>query len=72
MKPEPWVSLEGISLHLGVSQDTVHRWIRNRKMPAHKVGHLWKFKASEVDDWVRTGKVSEPVDELPEGNVAEK
>lgn len=59
MKPEPWFSLEEIAVHLGVSQDTVHRWIRRRRMPAHKVGHLWKFKASEVDDWVRAGKSAE-------------
>jgi hypothetical protein len=24
-------------------------------MPAHKVGRLWKFQASEVDEWVRSG-----------------
>lgn len=52
---EPWVSLEGISQHLGVSQDTIHRWIRNRNMPAHQIGRLWKFKVSEVDEWVRGG-----------------
>jgi excisionase family DNA binding protein len=56
MKPEPWVSLEEIAEHLGVSMDTVHRWIRARKMPAHKVGHLWRFRASEVDAWVMAGK----------------
>ena len=53
MKPEPWVSLEDIALHLGVSQDSIHRWIRNRNMPAHQIGRLWKFKVSEVDEWVR-------------------
>jgi len=51
--PERWYSLEEIAEHLGVSKDTVHRWIRHRRMPAHKVGHLWKFKVSEVDAWVR-------------------
>ncbi len=56
---EPWVSLEEISQHLGVSQDTVHRWIRNRKMPAHQIGRLWKFKVSEVDEWVRQGRAGE-------------
>jgi excisionase family DNA binding protein len=59
MSNEPWVSLEEIATHLGVSKDTVHRWIRRRKMPAHKVGHLWKFQVSEVDDWVRAGKADE-------------
>jgi len=53
---EPWVPLEDIALHLGVSQDTVHRWIRSREMPAHKVGRLWKFQISEVNEWVRAGK----------------
>jgi excisionase family DNA binding protein len=54
-KPVQWVSLEGIALHLGVSQDTIHRWIRKRGMPAHQTGRLWKFKISEVDEWVRAG-----------------
>jgi excisionase family DNA binding protein len=59
MKPEPWVSLEEIAQHLGVSQDTVHRWIRNRDMPAHQIGRLWKFKISEVDEWVREGEAED-------------
>ena len=56
MQPEPWVSLEEIAQHLAVSQDTVHRWIRNRGLPAHQVGRIWRFQVSEVDEWVRTGK----------------
>ena len=55
MKTEPWVSLEEIAQHMGVSQDTIHRWIRNRNMPSHQIGRLWKFKISEVDEWVRRG-----------------
>ena len=56
MQNEPWVSLEDVAKHLGVSKDSVHRWIRRRKLPAHKVGHLWKFMVSEVDAWVRAGR----------------
>jgi len=54
--PERWYSLEEIAEHLGVSKDTVHRWIRNREMPAHKVGRLWKFDVAEVNDWVKSGR----------------
>ena len=25
-------------------------------IPAHKIGRLWKFKFSEVDEWVKSGK----------------
>ena len=59
MKSEPWVSLDDIAQHLGISRDTVYRWIDDRTMPAHKVGRLWKFKVSEVDAWVREGNAGE-------------
>lgn len=59
MNNEPWVSLDEIASHLGVSRDTVYRWIENRGMPAHKLGRLWKFQVSEVNEWVRAGKAAD-------------
>ena len=55
-EPQRWYSLDEIAKHLGVSQDTVHRWIRDKDMPAHKIGRLWKFKVIEIDVWVRNQK----------------
>ena len=52
---EPWVSVEDVAGHLGVVRDSVYRWIEGRGLPAHKIGRLWKFKLSEVDEWVRAG-----------------
>lgn len=52
---EPWLSVEGIANHLGVSKETIYRWLERKKIPAHRIGKLWKFQASEVDHWVRTG-----------------
>jgi len=28
-------------------------------MPAHKIGKNWKFKVSEIDDWVTSGQAEE-------------
>ncbi len=56
---EPWVSVDQIVEHLGVTKDTIYRWIDARALPAHKVGRLWKFKLSEVDVWVRAGGASD-------------
>ena len=50
---EKWVSLEEISRHLGVSKDTIYRWIKSKQLPAHKIGRLWKFKISEIDQWAK-------------------
>lgn len=52
---EPWYSLEEISRHLGVSKETIYRWLERRSIPAHRMGKLWKFKPSEVDQWVKDG-----------------
>lgn len=56
---EKWSSLEEITEHLGVSKDTIYRWIAKKQMPAHKVGKLWKFKISEVDEWVTKGEAAD-------------
>lgn len=61
------MSLEEIAQHLGVSEDTVHRWIRAREMPAHKVGRLWKFKMTEVDAWVKSGKAADQAEGADHG-----
>jgi excisionase family DNA binding protein len=56
---ERWLSVEEIATHLGVSKETVYRWLEKGKIPAHRVGKLWKFKPSEVDAWVISGEASQ-------------
>lgn len=56
---ERWVSVNDIAAHLGVNKDTVHKWIKNQTIPAHRVGKLWKFKISEIDEWVKTGAAAD-------------
>lgn len=53
---EPWSSLEKVSAYLGVNKDTIRNWIKKTDIPAHKIGRQWKFKLSEVDAWVKSGK----------------
>ncbi|WP_010651627.1 helix-turn-helix domain-containing protein [Oceanobacillus massiliensis] len=53
---EAWSSLEEVASYLGVNKDTIRNWIKKTDIPAHKVGRKWKFKISEVDAWVKSGK----------------
>ena len=57
--PERWVSVDDVAQHLGVARDTVYRWIDSRALPAHRVGRLWKFQVTEVNDWVRADRADE-------------
>lgn len=56
---ERWLSVEEIAAHLGISKETIYRWLEKEKIPAHRMGRLWKFKASEVDQWVKDGGAEE-------------
>lgn len=58
-EPEKWVNLEDIADYLAVNKDTVRNWIKKNAIPAHRVGRQWKFKKSEVDEWVKSGKSAE-------------
>ena len=56
---ESWFSVEEIARHLGVSKETIYRWLERETIPAHRMGKLWKFKPSEVDKWVMAGGASD-------------
>lgn len=52
-----WISIDDASEYLGVKAITIRDWIRkNNGIPAHKIGKQWKFKRSELDAWVKSGK----------------
>ena len=51
-----WISMEEASEYLGVNKDSIRNWIKKGTgIPAHKIGKKWKFKKSELDEWVKTG-----------------
>jgi excisionase family DNA binding protein len=52
-----WINIDEAATYLGVKPVTVRGWIRKGKgIPAHKIGKQWKFKISELDAWVKSGK----------------
>ena len=50
-----YYSMPEIMKYLGISRDTALRWIATKQMPAHKIGKNWKFKLSEINEWVNSG-----------------
>lgn len=54
---DKWISIDEAAAYLGVKPVTVRDWIRkDTEIPAHKIGKQWKFKISELDTWVKSGK----------------
>lgn len=65
---ERWVGVDDVATHLGVAKDSVYRWIDERGLPAHRVGRLFRFKLSEIDEWVRQDN-DLPAPRTPRGTV---
>ena len=54
---DKWINIDEAAEYLGVKSGTIRDWIRKGKdIPAQKIGKQWKFKCSELDEWVKSGK----------------
>lgn len=52
-----YLSIEEVAEYLGVKSSTIRSWIRTKDFPAHKIGgKLWKFKKSEIEQWINSDK----------------
>ena len=49
-------SVEEIANYIGVSKDTIRAWVKKDTIPFYKVGRQYKFKLSEIDTWIESGK----------------
>nr|BDT27411.1 helix-turn-helix domain-containing protein [Bacteriovorax sp. HI3] len=53
-----WLSVLEVAHYLGISKETIYRWLEAEKIPAHKIGKQWKFQISEIDTWIKSGQAS--------------
>lgn len=54
---ENYISIDDAAAYLGIKTVTLRSWIKKKQdIPAHRVGKLWKFKRSELDEWITSGK----------------
>lgn len=52
MESREVMNLREASLYLGVSTDTLYRYISEDRIPAFKLGNRWKFKKTILDRWM--------------------
>ena len=54
------LTVEEVARYLRVKRSTVYEWAQTGKIPAAKVGRLWRFHREEIDTWVRNGGLQAP------------
>lgn len=51
-EPEPLMGLPDVARRLGVNHRHVRRLVAERRIPYIKWGHLIRFDATEIEDWL--------------------
>jgi excisionase family DNA binding protein len=46
------MNIRQASQYLGVSPDTLYKYVSEERIPAFKLGNRWKFKKSILDTWM--------------------
>ena len=46
------MNIRQASQYLGVSPDTLYKYVGEQKIPAFKLGNRWRFKKSRLDQWM--------------------
>src|SRR5579863_2182895 len=55
---EPMLNTEEAAALLQIHPKTLQRMARQGSVPAFRIGDLWRFRASALDEWLRSGVCS--------------
>jgi PTS system nitrogen regulatory IIA component len=59
---------------LHVSEKTIYRWIKEKKIPVYQINHQYRFNGDEIRDWMGRNRVDalgeSPVSEEPEERLS--
>ena len=52
------MNIREASRYLGISPDTLYKYVGMERIPAFKLGNRWRFKKTVLDEWmeVKSGK----------------
>lgn len=52
--PREVMNVKEASDYLGISPDTLYRYVYDEKVPAFRLGNRWKFKKTILDRWIES------------------
>lgn len=47
-----FLTLKEVAKLLRVSELTIKRWVKAKKLPAYKMGKLWRFNSAAINTWI--------------------
>ena len=47
------MTMKELADYLKIAEKTAYRFASEKKVPGFKVGNAWRFRKSEVDNWIK-------------------
>lgn len=55
-KEKRLLTIDEIAEFLHMNPMTVYSWVKDGKIPAFKIGKVWRFRQIEIDKWLKKQK----------------
>ncbi len=52
VQPKEVMNVREASQYLGISPDTLYKYVSMERIPAFKLGNRWRFKKTVLDEWM--------------------
>ncbi|MEM4409535.1 MAG: helix-turn-helix domain-containing protein [Candidatus Caldarchaeum sp.] len=59
------LTVKDVASYLKLSELSLYRLLRDRKIPAFKIGQQWRFRRSALDEWIDKRSIEEAQPEKP-------
>ena len=56
---QPWLTLEQIAEELQVHIETVRNWVRVKKLPAYKVGRVYRVRRADFEKFLEDRRTTD-------------
>lgn len=52
MADDTLLNVKQVAQYLQLKESTIYSWAQDGKIPAIKIGRTWRFRRSDLDDWL--------------------
>jgi len=51
-KLEALMDIKDVAVYLKLQKQTIYNWLRQGKFTGIKMGHTWRFRKSDIEEWL--------------------
>ena len=58
MSQEQLMNIKEVASYLRIKESTVYTWAQTGRIPAFRLGRLWRFRRTDLDAWLENQRLT--------------